>query len=71
MNKINGRNESFIGFPQMYKNFLLSFYLSGDYGCMELYVPTNYLATINNLETPIEKTAEKTMKITYTLTQTE
>lgn len=71
MNKINGRNYSFIGFPQMYKNFLLSFYLSGNYGCMELYVPTNYLATINNLETPIEKTAEKTMKITYTLTQTE
>ena len=55
----------------MYKNFLLSFYLSGNYGAMELYVPTNYLATINNLETPIEKTAEKTMKITYTLTQTE
>ena len=71
MNKINGRNETFIGFPQMYKNFLLSFYLSGNYGAMELYVPTNYLATINNLETPIEKTAEKTMKITYTLTQTE
>lgn len=71
MNKISGCNRSFIGFPQMYKNFLLSFYLNGDYGCMELYVPTNYLATINNLETPIKKTAEKTMKITYTLTQTE
>ena len=71
MNKINGRNESFTSFPQMYKNFLLAFYLNGNYGNMELYVPTNYLATINNLETPIEKTAEKTMKITYTLTQTE
>lgn len=71
MNKINGRDIAFVGFPQMYKNFLLSFYLNENCGCMELYIPTNYLATINNLETPIEKTADKTMKITYTLTQTE
>ena len=27
-----------------------------------------YLATINNLSTPVEKTAEKTMKVIYTLT---
>lgn len=27
-----------------------------------------YLATINNLEEPVEKTADKTMKVTYTLT---
>ena len=26
-----------------------------------------YLATINNLSTPVEKTPDKTMKITYTL----
>ena len=28
---------------------------------------TNYLATINNLETPVKKTNEKTMKVTYVL----
>lgn len=28
---------------------------------------TNYLATINNLETPIKKTSSKTMKVTYVL----
>ena len=30
-----------------------------------------YLATINNLATPVIKTADKTMKITYTLTETQ
>ena len=28
-----------------------------------------YLATINNLSTPVVKTSNKTMKITYTLTE--
>lgn len=27
----------------------------------------NYLATINNLDMPVTKTADKTMKITYIL----
>jgi hypothetical protein len=30
-----------------------------------------YLTTINNLETPVVKTSDKAMKITYTITQTE
>ena len=30
---------------------------------------SNYLATINNLDTPVTKTADKTMKITYSLTE--
>ena len=30
-----------------------------------------YLTTINNLETPVVKTSDKTMKITYTITQSE
>lgn len=30
-----------------------------------------YLATINNLSSPVTKTADKTMKITYTLTEVE
>lgn len=35
----------------------------------ELYLYTPYLATINNLATPVIKTADKTMKITYTITE--
>jgi hypothetical protein len=36
-----------------------------------LYMVMPFLATINNLDSPVEKTADKTMKITYTLTQEE
>lgn len=36
-----------------------------------LWVLTPYLATINNLATSVIKTADKTMKITYTLTETD
>lgn len=36
---------------------------------IELGVTLAYLATINNLETPIQKTSAQTMKITYTLTE--
>ena len=35
----------------------------------ELFLVTSYLATINNLGTPVIKTADKTMKITYTITE--
>jgi hypothetical protein len=37
----------------------------------ELYLFTPYLATINNLSSPVIKTADKTMKITYTITESE
>lgn len=37
----------------------------------KLFLHTPYLGTINNLSTPILKTADKTMKITYTLTEEE
>lgn len=37
----------------------------------ELFLYTPYLATINNLASPVIKTADKTMKITYTLTETK
>lgn len=52
-----------------YKNFLVQW--GGAYGSdfRTVYLLTPYLASINNLETPVIKTAEKTMKITYTLTQ--
>lgn len=36
-----------------------------------LYLHAPYLGTINNLPTPVLKTADKTMKITYTLTEVE
>jgi hypothetical protein len=43
---------------------------SDQYERMTLINPM-YLTTINNLETPVVKTSDKTMKITYTITQTE
>jgi hypothetical protein len=42
----------------------------GDYGTWSTtgwHMMSNYLATINNLDAPITKTADKTMKITYIL----
>ena len=45
-------------------------YRYGDYTVYkELYLYTPYLATINNLAEPVIKTADKTMKITYTITE--
>lgn len=55
-----------------YKTFGLreSMYSSSYYHVYkELYLYTPYLATINNLGTPVIKTADKTMKITYTITE--
>ena len=40
---------------------------SGDMGHIARTIRRNYLATINDLPSPVEKTADKTMKITYTL----
>lgn len=40
---------------------------SGSIGNTGINKTTNYLATINNLETPIKKTSSKTMKVTYIL----
>ena len=52
-----------------YKNYLVQW--GGSYGneYRTVYILTPYLASINNLSQTVEKTAEKTMKITYTLTQ--
>ena len=47
---------------QYYKNSYSS--TCSDVG---IYLMTPYLATINNLDTPVTKTADKTMKITYIL----
>lgn len=46
---------------------------SSDYSSYYRYFSalSNYLATINNLETPVVKTADKTMKITYIIQDEE
>lgn len=46
---------------------LLYFADYGTYSTAGWYMMCNYLATINNLDTPVTKTADKTMKITYIL----
>lgn len=48
-----------------WKQFLFGF--TG--GQRSIYMFTPYLATINNLDRAVVKTADKTMKITYTLTE--
>lgn len=52
-----------------YKNFLLGW--GGSYGkeYRTVYLLTPYLASVNNLSSAIVKTVDKTMKITYTLTE--
>lgn len=62
-----GRNQM-----TRYKTFALREWVyrnSNYYVYKELYLFTPYLATINNLGTPVIKTADKTMKITYTVTE--
>lgn len=55
--------------------FMVAYYTDAGYGNYNLdkllYLHTQYLGTINNLSSPILKTADKTMKITYTLTEEE
>lgn len=52
-----------------YKNFLLGW--GGSYGSeyRTMYLLTPYLASINNLSSAVVKTVDKTMKITYILTE--
>lgn len=52
-----------------YKEFLVGW--GGSYGneYRNIYLLTPYLASINNLTSAVVKTVDKTMKITYTLTE--
>lgn len=52
-----------------YKEYLLGW--GGSYGneYRNIYLLTPYLASINNLSSAVVKTVDKTMKITYTLTE--
>ena len=63
-------NTPFIKFGSLLLGYG-SYYDSGRYLYKVLFINTKYLGTINNLSTPILKTADKTMKITYTLTEEE
>lgn len=51
-----------------FRTFLIAGIESGGDSLACVVVNPYYLATINNLSSPITKTADKTMKITYTLT---
>lgn len=62
----------YLGTPLFqYKEFLTGF--GGNYGtdCHTTWLLMPYLASINNLAQAIVKNADKTMKITYTLTEVE
>ena len=50
------------GVPMTY--FMTNGTYDGTFG-----IRTDYLATINNLDSPVVKTADKTMKVTYTLSE--
>lgn len=69
MDRIRGNN--LVGSTASYVPVLnepMLYYLSygrADGSCFVM--PCNYLATINNLATPVTKTADKTMKIIYTI----
>ena len=50
-----------------YGPFMLMYDRQNDTIRRHMFLMTPYLATINNLATPVQKTADKTMKITYIL----
>lgn len=60
-----GNHPVFIG-PKFVSYILINSYRRPDFKKCIGYM-TTYLATINNLPAPVEKTADKTMKITYIL----
>lgn len=67
-----GARFPYLGTPMFqYKEFLTGW--GGNYGtdCHTTWLLMPYLASINNLAQAIVKNADKTMKITYTLTEVE
>ena len=71
----NGNTLSYVSTPLFqYGPYGLTFghYKSSNMNIYRgLWVITPYLASINNLDTAVIKTADRTMKITYTITETE
>jgi hypothetical protein len=66
-NSIRNTSANASGYNVLNDNRIASSYAG--YG--GIWKTTNYLATINNLDTQVVKTAEKTMKVTYILSFTD
>lgn len=57
--------QFYAGRPMKFGVYTIMFSRNSSYIAYGLSLIANYLATINNLPAPVEKTADKTMKITY------
>lgn len=58
--------------PNIYLKFEHYYYASNsDLDAVKVYISANTLMTINNLPSPVVKTAAQTMKVTYTIQETE
>lgn len=68
VNGSEANNDLYIPFVDK-KGVYLSVYVNDSYCRMEVVKDVRYLATINNLSEPVVKTASKTMKVTYTITE--
>ena len=67
---IGSKRLPYMGTPLFqYKEFLVGW--GGSYGsnCRTTFLLTPYLATINNLSSAVVKNTDKSMKITYELTE--
>ena len=69
---VNGGDAVTMGAPLVMENPLIEDFIPYNNGYwtpanLRLFRCTDYLATINNLQEPVQKTAEKTMKVTYTI----
>jgi hypothetical protein len=66
---ISTNNFGKIGIFETYDNlYWMSQYSEDYYQVAGLHLPSGYLASINNLQNAINKTADRTLKVTYTLT---
>lgn len=57
--------------PNIFLNIKKNFSTYGNYDYAAVCISANTLMTINNLSSPVVKTAAQTMKITYTIQETE
>lgn len=69
-------NHKILNTDRAAKNVFLQFIsykqsTSSKYGYAKVYLLANTLMTINNLSSPVVKTAAQTMKVTYTIQETE
>nr|DAH30410.1 MAG TPA: hypothetical protein [Bacteriophage sp.] len=69
-NEISSNNEKAFVSPNGIVLVLGNSYAYGNYSAwVQMGVINEYLATINNLDSPVVKTSEQSMKITYTITE--